>query len=297
MSRTSFSREFKMETLVGTFVVMIFLGVAYFTIILSRTTWLAEEYPIEVVFSNVTSLSEGDTVVVRGMPVGQVDSLTLEDDGVHVMAVLDQEIPLYDDYKVTILANSMLGGRRMEIAAGTPMHQPVPPGEVLRGEDPTDLVADASEMISEVKEAMTSGGIVSNLQSVSSNLNAITTEIRSGQGTLGKLIFARDSAYDDLSATASSLRSVVEGIEKGEGTIGRLVKDEKVYDDLSATASSLRNVVEGIEKGEGTIGRLVKDDEVYDRVVRTMEDVQATLDEYRETAPVVTFSSVFFGAL
>lgn len=262
MSRTIFSREFKMETMVGAFVVMIFLGIAYFTIILSRNAWFAKKYHIEVVFSNVTSLGEGDLVVVRGMPVGQVDELILKPDGVHVKTTLDEDLKVHEGYKVEILASSVLGGRRMQIDTGSASMPEVAPNTALMGEDPADLMADASEMIGEIKRAMTSGGIVSNLQCVSSNLNVITTQIRSGDGTLGKLIFAKDSAYEDL----------------------------------SATATSLRHVVEGIESGNGTIGKLIKDDDVYDHITRTMDDFQATLDEYRETAPVVTFTSIFFGA-
>jgi phospholipid/cholesterol/gamma-HCH transport system substrate-binding protein len=253
-----------METVVGAFVVMIFLGIAYFTIILSRETWFAKKWHIEAVFSNVTSLGKGDLVVVRGMPVGQVNDLRLEPDGVHVTTTLDQEIKIHSDYKVTILSSSVLGGRRLEIDAGsTSMPElPMGPDTILRGSDPADLMADASEMVSKVKDALVTGGVVSNLQVVASNLNAITTQIRSGEGTIGKLIFAKDT----------------------------------VVDDLSATALSLRHVVEGLENGNGTIGKLMKDDAVYDRITRTMDDFQATLDEYRETAPVVTFTSIFFGA-
>jgi len=58
----------------------------------------------------------------------------------------------------------------------------------------------------------------------------------------------------------------------------------------------LKQITGQIEKGEGMIGRMVQDDGLYQQVNGLVTEVRAALDDFRETTPVVTFASIFFGA-
>ena len=60
--------------------------------------------------------------------------------------------------------------------------------------------------------------------------------------------------------------------------------------------ASLRAIAERIEKGEGVLGKLVAEDGLYTQLEQLVGEVRATVDDYRETSPVVTFTSLFFGA-
>ena len=44
------------------------------------------------------------------------------------------------------------------------------------------------------------------------------------------------------------------------------------------------------------LGRLVNDDGLYEQIEGIVEEARAALDDVRETSPVVTFTSIFFGA-
>ena len=72
--------------------------------------------------------------------------------------------------------------------------------------------------------------------------------------------------------------------------------DEQVSEDLKVTAANLREVTQRLADGEGTLGKLSKDEELYDDARYLMEDIRAAVDDFRETAPILTFTSVFFGA-
>jgi len=75
-----------------------------------------------------------------------------------------------------------------------------------------------------------------------------------------------------------------------------LAKDDQLYRDVSATATSLKNITGKIERGEGTIGKLTQDDGLYQDVKKTLNEARAAIDDFRETAPLATFSSLFLGA-
>ena len=118
-----------------------------------------------------------------------------------------------------------------------------------------------------------------------------------GKGTLGKLLSEDDKLYNDLAETAESIKSITARMEAGEGTLGKLLsKDDQLYQDLSATMHSLRTVSEKLEKGDGLLGKLITDEEFSKKADELMTEVRDTVDEIRESSPVVTFTSIFFGA-
>jgi len=125
----------------------------------------------------------------------------------------------------------------------------------------------------------------------------VAERLEAGQGTLGKLLSEDDTVYQDISATVASLKDVSERLNRGEGTLGKLLSsDDQLYDDLSGTVASLKNVAAKIENGEGVLGKLVNDDKLYQDIEATVGEVRATVDDMRETSPITTFSSIFFGA-
>lgn len=339
MRRFFFSREMSVEVVVGGFMLMVLFGFGYFTIILSHQAWFTKKFPVTVEFSNVMGLREGDNVVVRGMPVGKVENLTLCDSklcagrpAVRAELLLDKPIAVRRGYKATIAATSILGGHQLQIFEGPSDAAAVPQDEVLSGETPIDLMSDAADVVAAVKKSLVDGGaldrlqhaavqidetvtrinngegfvgkllskddkLYSDLSSSVASLRKIADRLEKGEGTLGKLLSSDDQLYKDLSASVSSLRKISDRLEKGEGTLGKLLSpDDQLYKDLSASVASLRAISSDMEKGQGTLGLLMKDDGLYKDMRGAVNEVRAAVDDFRETEPVVSFSSLFFGA-
>ena len=84
--------------------------------------------------------------------------------------------------------------------------------------------------------------------------------------------------------------------DDGEGTIGKLLTKDDVYDNLKETTDDVRVVAAAVRNGQGSLGRLLMDDELYQQIKTALSIVQRALEEYREAAPITTFTSVFFGA-
>jgi phospholipid/cholesterol/gamma-HCH transport system substrate-binding protein len=323
-------REMSMEVTVGFFMFMILLALGLFTIILSRENFLQESYPIHVRFQNVMGLREGDNVFVRGVSVGKIKSLQVKEDGVYLTANLDIPVTIHKDYKVEILPTSMLGGRHLNIDEGSDDQPLVDLEKVLRGTPPIDLIDEASRTITMVKEALDEGGVLENLEATMQQLRDVSTRLSSGEGTMGKLLtddqlyydlqeissnlaqlsrklnqgegtlsklLTDDAMYNDLSEVSANLKTISARLAEGKGTLGRLMaEDDQMYEDLSAAAASLRQVGEKISEGQGTVGKLVQDDELYEEMKLLLNELRATVDDLRETSPITTFTTVFFGA-
>lgn len=289
-------QETSIEVTVGAFMFMILLALGFFTIVLSRENVFRKNYSMVVVFQDVRGLREGDNVFVRGVDVGKIKTLEIEPSGVRVRVTLDQDVVLYEDYSVEILPSSVLGGRFLNINVGSVEKPVVPAGTVLRGKMPADLIDEATRAAKLIREALEEGGIIENLKTSMAQIKEITTKLNEGEGTIGKLLTDR-KVYDDISEITANLKDVSQRLGEGKGTLGKLLsEDDTLYNDLSAAAASIREITDQIAKGEGTLGKLTKDDELYQEAKLLLNELRATIDDYRETAPITTFTSIFFGA-
>ena len=254
-------RELSMEVLVGTFMFVALFSLCVFTIVLSRENVFKTTFPFEVVFNDVMGLRDGDNVVMRGMTVGKVKAMLLQDDGVRVVAALQRPIILRKDYVINVVFSSVLGGRYMQINEGNPALEPIAPDAAIRGQTPKDIMALVAAVAADLKD--------------------ITGKINAGQGTMGKLL-NDDALYNDARDVVNELKAAV--------------KDRGLIRNVEASMANLNEITEKINHGEGTLGLLVNDESLYLEVKQMIGDIRATVDEIRETSPIVTFSSIFFGA-
>ncbi|MEI7850469.1 MAG: MlaD family protein [Kiritimatiellales bacterium] len=296
-------KDLSIEVLVGFFMFIILIALGVFTIILSRQNFLQKKYPVAVNFEEVSGLRDGDNVFLRGMKVGVVKETVLKDNQVVVRADLDVPVQFREGYKVEVVASSMLGGKQLKIEEGPVNAQPIPEGTVINGTTPTDILEELGAAVASVRgitDQISSGkGTVGKLiydDAVYDNLRDVTDKLAKGEGTLGKLI-NDEAVYTDLKASMSNLKEISERLANGEGTLGKLMsKDDQLYQDISASMANIRNITDKVGSGEGTLGKLVNDDEVYNEARKLLGELRAAIDDMRETSPVTTFSTVFFGA-
>ncbi|MFC1497139.1 MlaD family protein [Verrucomicrobiota bacterium] len=266
MKKDWVERELTVEVIVGVFMVVVLLGLASFTFVLSGKKWGQDKYTMNVLFKDVMGLREKDNVVARGMPIGEVSDLELDEDegGVNVTLTLKKRLKMRLGYKITIVSTSILGGRYLEIYEGPEENDLIDiPCHQFIGQKPYDLMADAAELVNSVKgNFVEEGGVLDNFKKITLDMQEVTSRLNRGKGSLARL----------------------------------LSDDDKFYKDLEATMASIKIISERIEKGEGMVGRLIQDDDLYEELKQILEETRAAIDDFRETAPVVTFTSIFFGA-
>lgn len=159
-------------------------------------------------------------------------------------------------------------------------------------------------------------GIVTNLEATSRSVNVIASRIERGEGLVGKLTSGNDDFYDDLLATAKNMREVTallgrrqlyDGLEAAIGEVSNACAKISAASDgvnlkeslakANAVLDNLNAVTERLKKGEGTLGRLTTDETLYKEVDGLIRDCRQIIDNYRDTTPITTFSSLATGAL
>ena len=163
---------------------------------------------------------------------------------------------------------------------------------VERGEGTVGKLLSSDESVyQDVKETVASA-------------KTIAGRLERGEGTVGKLLSSDESVYQDLKASLGNIREATEKLKDSRGLLGKLTSDEKLAADasalierLAAASADLATVASRLEKGEGTLGKLSADSKLYDEVTALLKDVRQIVDNYRDTTPISTFSSLIGGAL
>ena len=307
-----YRREVSIEILVGLFMFTVLITLGIFTIVLSQEKLWKKTYAYEFVFSEISGLREGDNVYLRGMNVGRVKQMDLQEGHVRVYASLDVPLQLRKGYKIDVVDASMLGGKHLKIYEGPAGALELGDNMTILGSKPVDMIEELGLAIGEFQamiDAVNAGEgtlgkllkdetIHDNIAEVSEDLKQIMARIAGGESSLGKLLAKDDGQmYEDGKALMANIRTISQNLADGKGTLGQLMSgDEMAFQDLQATLASARSISESINKGEGTLGRLVRDAKLYDETTLLVEDVRAAVDDLREASPITSFGSVLFGA-
>ena len=151
------NREVFSEVIVGLFMVAVLGLLVYFTIIISGIDVLngKSKAPVTVRFHDVGGLKVRDSVILRGMTVGSVNDMRLENSGVRVTLLLESGVRFKEGYRISVNTGSLLGGNYLLIEEGKGAE--VPRGTDLQGETPTNWMRDLGEIVANLREA-TEGG-------------------------------------------------------------------------------------------------------------------------------------------
>ena len=304
---------------------------AYFTIVVSGVDILQgnRKTALTVVFDQVGGLKSHDNVMYRGTKVGAVERVTVTPSNLVVRAYIDRAVTLRRSCRIAVCNLSMLGGNYLLLEEGTGETVDIE-SAVFEGETPSDWMRDVSKIaknLRELTEREEITGIVTNLEALSARANVIAGRLERGEGTLGKLLGRDDSLYRETRTAVTNavkllanLNAAAEKIKNGEGTVGRMLNDDRLYRDLEAAVESFRAtcrsfdgkatiesanrllenlnaVALNLKDGKGTLGRLLSDESMYNEVNGLIKDLRQVLDNYRDTTPITTFSSLAAGAL
>jgi len=161
-----------------------------------------------------------------------------------------------------------------------------------------------------------------------SNVNDITSRLGRGEGLVGRLLSSDTSLYANLESTVSNVNDIVGRVNRGEGLAGRILSDdERLFNDIRDSVAAFRKacesfdlgdarndfraiasngnrlienlnaVAERLRNGQGTLGKLANEPDMYNEVQGLIKDCRQVIDNYRDTTPISTFSSILTGAL
>lgn len=302
------------QVLVGTFMIVVLVLLGYFTIVISGVDMMMgrARRPVQIAFSKVGGLKDHDNVMYRGTKVGTVERVEVTPSNLVVTALIDQGVVLRRGYRASVCSLSMLGGNYLSFEEGEGEILDLST-EILSGESPTDWMKDLTSVARNLNEITSHPEIraaITNFNAVSQRAKVIAVKLET---FLDKANVVADDvcevaarvnqdkdqivgdvkfAVSDIRAGAAELRPAIAAFRKSaEGIDIRetVAKADRLLENLNAAAEKLKN-------GEGTLGRLNNDPGLYQEIDGLIRDVRQVIDNYRDTTPISTFSSLAAGA-
>jgi phospholipid/cholesterol/gamma-HCH transport system substrate-binding protein len=301
-----------LETKLGIFVILVVLAAWAIMETLGGMEMLHGGYRLNALFNTAQELKVGDNVKMAGVEIGRVEKIALEDGKVRVTMKLHTDTVVKTDSRAVIKFSGLMGQNFVSIDFGSPAASALLDNQtVATGEQP-DLNAIMAKLDSAATGIENFGKSFSgdkldnlvgplidfvkqnsgNISSAISNIDNITGQIASGQGTVGKMIYT-DQLYDSALGTVTNLqdavtqvRSVVNGVSNGQGTLGKLVTDETLYNATTASMTNLNQILLKINQGQGTVGKLINDQEFYKNAKLSLQKLDKAADGLEDQGPL-----------
>jgi phospholipid/cholesterol/gamma-HCH transport system substrate-binding protein len=283
-------------------------------------------YQVTATFASLRELKPGDAVRMAGVPIGRVETVGLAQGRAQAVLFIHDGIPIASDATATIAMSGLIGSNYISLDLGTPAAPPVPAGGALRTKDTPDLnqiMAEFGGIGQDIKSAISQiggalgtgddgsgGGLIKNIEALvnenrgklahtMTNLEEVTTRLRQGEGTLGKLI-NDPAAYDHLLAAVDEIKDAAVGaktmmtdaqglftqMKNGQGTLGLLLYDETTAESLRASIANFRRLTEKLNNENSTFGQLITNDELVRDVKLTLRKVDRAMDGAADTGPI-----------
>jgi phospholipid/cholesterol/gamma-HCH transport system substrate-binding protein len=305
-----------LETKLGYFVVLAVFAAWIIVETLGGMEMLHGGYRVSALFNSAQELKVGDNVKMAGVEIGRVETIALTDQKVKVVMKLHPDAVVKTDSKAVIRFTGLMGQNFVAIDFGSQTAPAAANGAVLETEEQPDLNAVITKLdaaatgIQNFGKSFTGDKIDNLLGPLTdfvkqnsghiggaiSNIENITAQIASGQGTVGKMIYT-DQLYDSALGTVTNLqdavtevRSVVNGVSNGQGTLGKLVTDETLYDATTASMTNLNQILLKINQGQGTVGKLINDQDLYKNAKLSLQKLDKMADGLEDEGPLSVLS-------
>jgi phospholipid/cholesterol/gamma-HCH transport system substrate-binding protein len=307
-----------LETRLGIFVVLVVLAAVVVVETLNGWHFVHHGNSVSAMFATVQDLKEGDAVKMAGVQIGRVDKIAIEDGKVRVTMSIYANAPVKTDSTATIKFTGLMGQNFVSIDFGTPSAPHIIDGSVLATVEQPDLNAimaklnDAANGIQNAMKGFTGDSInnllgpltdlikqnTGNLSATVTNIESITGQIASGNGTVGKLIYDQ-TLYNTAMDTVSNLQTAVasaqmmfNNVTNGQGTLGKLMNDATVYNEMAASMTNLHAILLKINNGQGTVGKLVNNQDFYKNAQLSLQKLDKAADGLEDQGPLTVLGSL-----
>lgn len=243
----------------------------------------AGRYETYIAYSrDCSGLSYKSEVKIAGMRVGFLDALELDTSGqnpVKMTLLVSKEYPLYQDARVAIRQDGLLGAKYLEISPGTSSQLRLPSGSTLASsvssESLDEIYAQCKRITTQVEEiTIALNGLLNDQQSgLVNDLRTAGKHIALSAQTVDALLQRNEAQIDaflsagtHIKAAAEMLHndmlptltqrisygldkveSIVDKVNDGKGTIGKLLNEDQAYRDIATVASGLRGYLDKVD--------------------------------------------------
>lgn len=285
---------------------MIAALVAAFTLyrVLFNRDATSDGYVVHAVFRDATGLVVRSRVLTAGIPIGEIQSIRLQDGRARVDVRVRGDIPLFRNATVARKSVSVLGEFLLVVTPGTANTPRLRNGDridnVLEGSSTDDImnnIAAITERVRQVSDSVANAlgnqqatddmrNTLRNIAQVTAELNrAVSANSEAVTHTIQNVDRITTENAPEIRATLVNLRDSTDRLAQilgrnqpqGQDTVNDVREATRnvaaASRELRETLEHLNSTTAAVDRGEGNLGRLVRDESLIDEVQGAAEGV------------------------
>jgi phospholipid/cholesterol/gamma-HCH transport system substrate-binding protein len=234
-------------------------------------------FRVSGIFKDVGGLQPGNNVRLSGVNVGTVDNIMIvSDTSVRVEILFDETVRKFimKDAVASIGSEGLIGNKTIIMYPGTGGKKEIENNDIVQTVPPLGV----DDFMISLKKT------IDNTTNITSDLSKVTENIRSGKGTIGRLLM--DQSMDqNFDSTVANLKEGSAGfkilMDKANDIDEILTSLKTTIDNTSSITSNVSKITDSIHSGKGTIGMLLMDSTMRQNIDSTVVNLKKSSAELK----------------
>lgn len=306
-------KKFSKEIRIGLFAVialtMLVMGVKFLKgngFLSSNVTYFSE-------FDNVGGLTEGNSVLVRGLGIGRVKKIVINPTNAKKVLVeieIDITIKVPINSRLILASDGLLGGKLLNLEIGNATSY-LPENATIVNATEGGIMDTFGSIGGKVDPILTKADsiaitlnlLLKDFRVTSAILNQTLTSVGTSSTKVNDLLVDNQQNIKGITGNINTLTSSLTDTERKVkdlmvklNTLGDTVNKAQIGSALRATQKSLTELtttLQSVNKGEGTMGQLAKNDSLYKNLNASSEALAKLLNDFRERPKRYVHFSLF----
>ncbi len=314
------SKEFKIGVIVVLGVAALVWGVSF----LKGSDLLNRKYYLYAIYPRIDNLIPANPMLINGFKVGQVNSISLVEDGpfknqVIVKFVLTEEVNIPKKSVAKAISSDLLGTKAVEVVFSEEKEFVKNGDTLLSGSEENlreavnkqiaPLQAKALSLIGSIDSAMTVVTMLLNPKTrdnIDRSFESVRKAILSLEQTAYKLDELVVSEKGKVSNIMTNMSDISTNLNKNEAKLNNIITNFSNLSDTlaksqirsavanaSATMKELNELMSRINRGEGTLGKLAKNDSLYNNLNSSAASLDRLLKDLENNPKRYVHFSIF----
>lgn len=305
------SKKMKKEVKIGLFTIAIIICAWSGLRFLSGTDILGKDSHYYAHYDQIDGIQKASAIYIKGVKVGMVSDVILKVDDsaeVYLKLSISNKYRIPKDSQAKIYNTSIMGPRAIELALGSSSEYLESGDEILTGRD-LDLfdmadselgflkeriehiTDDLSQTLSGINTLLVGntehiGALIANLESLSSNLNALVSQ---NQDNVEQTL----SGFATISQTLADNSQQIDSIIKSVSSMTSDLNDAQIGTALKGTLDGVNSLLSTINRSEGNMGKLIHDEMLYENITSATAGLDSLLFDLKENPSRYVHFSLF----
>lgn len=282
---------------VGILVFLAFVAFVLVFLFLRGYALLANRYVVIVTFDNALGLTEGAEVRMAGVPIGRVDSVTLDENQcARVVVDINRKYCVPTGSRFVIQSGVLISQQFIEVFPKRKEHTCLMDGAKVKGETPVrveELLPRAEVILDNLAESTTDLRKLVGNEEFQRSVRQSARNIEQLTARLDKTVALIQGnvvrSQDDIDAIVANLRVASLNVRELTADLDTFISDselqgniKEIFADARASAETLEGAAASVERSATSIEALVTSPEFQNDIRMTVSEARQAVESARE---------------